>query len=152
MTSHNQNGCAFEPKKLRSDLAHGTCATKYTKIPVTSLIFGNFYLDYCDYRFGLGLALGLGLELRLEFRIRFLSFIKVSTCTECAPTAPSLFQKTFIAQKQNKIWNKMLNRLYNTEWVPMNGFHLFYHHAVQLYYLFLLYCIVFCYPTVFIRV
>ena len=37
----------------RSDLANGTRAVKLTKIPVTSLIFRNFYFDYYTYRFGL---------------------------------------------------------------------------------------------------
>ena len=44
---------------IRSDLAHGLRTLKQTKIPVTSLVFGNFYFDYYNYRFGLGLTLGL---------------------------------------------------------------------------------------------
>ena len=50
---------------------------KQAKIPVTSLVSGNFDFDFDSYRFGLGLRLGLVLvlELGLEFRVRFFGFI-----------------------------------------------------------------------------
>ena len=76
---------------VRSVLAHGTCAVKETKIPMTSLVFGNFYFDYYSYRFGLGFGLGLelGLGLRLVLWVRLFSLIyEMSARTE---RAPSLF-------------------------------------------------------------
>ena len=47
-----------------------------TKIPVASLVFGNFYFDYYSYRFGLGFrfGVGLGLKLGLGIRVIFLGF------------------------------------------------------------------------------
>ena len=45
-------------------------------IPVTSLVFGNFYFDYYTYKFGLEFKLGLGLRLGLVF----LGFISKCLC------------------------------------------------------------------------
>ena len=55
---------------------------------MTSLVFGNFYFDYYNYRFGLGfrLGLGLGLGLRLGLRVSFLGFIMKCLRVKCAPS------------------------------------------------------------------
>ena len=47
-------------------------------IPVTSLVFGNFYFDYYTYKFGLEFKLDLGLGLGL--RLVFLGFISKCLC------------------------------------------------------------------------
>ena len=76
-------------------MAHGTCSVKKTKIPVTSLVFENFYFDYYTYSFelgfrlGFGLGLGLGLRLGLGRRVSFFRlYLKLSARTE---RAQSLF-------------------------------------------------------------
>ena len=56
---------------FRSDWEHGKCAVQQTKIPMTSLVSGNFCFDYCSYRFGFRLGLGLG----PGFGLVFLDFI-----------------------------------------------------------------------------
>ena len=40
------------------------------QIPVTSLIFGNFYFENYPYRFGLGFRLNFGLRLGLGLRLK----------------------------------------------------------------------------------
>ena len=62
----------------QSDAENGIRAVIKTKIPVTSLIFGNFYFDYYTYRFGLGFRLGFGLGLGLGLRLGLkISFFRI---------------------------------------------------------------------------